>query len=105
MEKYINKLPQDIKYYIYSNFFKEELLYEKFNKELETEESKYLNCTNIVPYIPIIISKIGYINYFSSKLPFFNSIYKDHIINDKKTFVLMNNQESFAQCILMYMYH
>ena len=105
LEANVEKLPEELKKYIYKEYIETQLFYDKFKEALDTQESQMLNIVNIHPFIPIILAKPKYIKYLFLKLYWFNIIYNDHQIKRKKTFRLMNNGESFAQCILMYLYH
>ena len=105
LEDNIKKLPQELKKYIYEEYIETQLFYDKFKEALESEESQYLNIVNIHPFIPLILAKPKYIEYLLLKLSCFMIIYNDHKIEKKKSFRLMNNGQSFAQCILMYLYH
>ena len=105
LEDNIRKLPEELKKYIYEEYIETQLFYDKFKEALDSKESQRLNIENIHPFIPLILAKPKYIQYLLLKLSCFEIIYKDHKINNKKTFLLVNNGESFAQCILMYLYH
>ena len=105
LETNIEKLPEELKKYIYKEYIEIQLFYDKFKEALDSEESQMLNIVKIHPFIPLILAKPKYINYLLLKLYCFRTIYNDHKIKKKKTFLLMNNGESFAQCILMYLYH
>ena len=105
LEYNIKKLPEELKKYIYEQYIETKLFYDKFREALDSNESQQLNIVKIHPFIPLILAKPKYIQYLLVKLYCFNIIYTDHKIRMKKTFLLMNNGESFAQCILMYVYH
>ena len=105
LEYNINKLPEELKKYIYQEYIEIQLFYDNFKEALDSQESQMLNIVKIHPFIPLILAKPKYIKYFLLKLYCFNTIYNDHKIQKKKTFILMNNGKSFAQCILMYLYH
>ena len=105
LESNIEKLPEELKKYIYKEYIETQLFYDKFNEALNSKESRYLNIVNIHHFIPLILAKPEYIKYLLLKLYCFRWIYNDHKIIKKKTFILMNNGESFAQCILMHLYH
>jgi hypothetical protein len=105
LEDNIKKLPEELKKYIYEEYIETQLFYDKFKEALDSKESQRLNIVNIHPFIPLILAKPKYIEYLLLKLYCFMIIYNDHKIQKKKTFRLMNNGQSFAQCILMYLYH
>jgi len=105
INKNIEKLPEDLKKYIYREFIQTELFYEEFKNIIESKECQSLNATSIYKYIPIILSKPKYIKYLCKKMPFIETIYRDHKIKNNKIFRLMTKGQSFAQCILMYLYH
>jgi hypothetical protein len=105
LEDNIKKLPEELKKYIYQEYIEIQLFYDKFKEALDSEESRSLNIVNIYPFIPRILAKPKYIKHLLIKLYCFETIYNDHKIKRKKTFRLMNNGQSFAQCILMYLYH
>lgn len=104
LEKLISKLPDDLIRYIYKEFIETELYYIQFIKALETIESRRLNIIKIKFLIPIILSKPQIVKYFSNKILYFKDVYKSHKI-DKKKFLQLNNGDSFALSILMYLYH
>jgi len=105
LEDNIKKLPEELKKYIYAEYIETQLFYDKFKEALDSKESKSLNIVNIHPFIPLILAKPKYIKYLLVKLYCFETVYNDHKIKKQKTFLLMNNGQSFAQCILMYLYH
>ena len=105
LENNIKKLPEELKKYIYEEYIEIELFYDKFKEALDSKESKSLNIVNIHPFIPLILAKPKYNKHLLIKLYCFETIYNDHKIKKQKTFILMNNGQSFAQCILMYLYH
>lgn len=105
LENNIKKLPEELKKYIYEEYIEIQLFYDKFKEALESYESRTLNIVNIHPFIPLILAKPKYIKHLLIKLYYFETIYNDHKIKKQKTFRLMNNGQSFAQCILMYLYH
>ena len=105
LEDNIKKLPEELKKYIYEEYIETQLFYDKFKEALDSKESHHLNIVNVHPFIPLILAKPKYIEYLLLKLSCFGIIYNDHKIQKKKTFRLMNNGQSFAQCILMYLYH
>jgi len=105
LEDNIKKLPEELKKYIYEEYIETEIFYDKFKEALDSIESQRLNIVKISPFIPIILAKPKYIKYLLLKLYCFKTIYNDHKIKKEKSFRLMNNGESFAQCILMYLYH
>ena len=105
IEKNIKKLPEELKKYIYHEFIETELFYQEFKNVIESKESQSLNASFIYKYIPIILSKPKYIKYLCKKMPFIQIIYRDHKIRNNKSFRLMTKGQSFAQCILMYLYH
>jgi hypothetical protein len=105
LEYNINKLPEELKKYIYQEYIEIQLFYDNFKEALDSQESQMLNIVKIHPFIPLILAKPKYIKYFLLKLYCFKTIYNEHKIRRHKSFRLMNNGESFAQCILMYLYH
>ena len=105
LEDNIKKLPEELKKYIYEEYIETQLFYDKFKEALDSEESHHLNIVNVHPFIPLILAKPKYIEYLLLKLSCFMIIYNDHKIKKEKTFRLMNKGQSFAQCILMYLYH
>ena len=105
LEDNIKKLPEELKKYIYEEYIETQLFYDKFKEALDSQESHHLNIVNIHPFIPLILAKPKYIKYLFLKLYCFKVIYNDHKIKKEKTFVLMNKGQSFAQCILMHLYH
>ena len=97
-------LPCDLKKYLYTDFIDPQMLFCKFKKALETEESLSLNIVNIRHFIPIILAKQHYIDICNT-IPEFKIVYTEHKIKNKKYFILMNNGDSFAMAILFYLYH
>ena len=98
-------LPEDLKIYIYRNFIEHEIFYQKFKTELDSSESQRLNACPIYPYIPLILAKPNYIKHMCLKIPEFKIVYESHKVANSKSFVRMTKGQSFAQSILMYMYH
>ena len=107
----IKKLPDDIKRYIYYEFFDTLYHFEKFNLLLNNRLSMKLDISLIRPYIPIILSKQKLIKYFSENIigdsnhKVFKTVYTQYKINNKKNFSNMINGDSFSLSMLMYLYH
>ena len=103
----INKLQYDIKIKIYNDNFhiKHDCnkLIEWFNKNssLQCSASEVEELTN-----KILESKEG-IEYMKKKNKFFEEYYIQHFVDKdkKKSFIKMNNTQSFITCILMSMWH
>ena len=105
LEELIDRLPQDVQNYIYRDFLEPDIYLEEIKKTLKREESMSLNICYLRPYIPILLAKKKVMEYLCKQLECFNITYKNHKINDGKTFVKMQKGNSFAQEILMYLYH
>ena len=107
----IKKLPDDIKRYIYYEFFDSMYHLEKFNILLNNTLSVKLNISLIRPYIPIILGKPNLKPYFCKNILGYNNhkafetVYIRHKIENNKIFIKMTNGDSFALSLLMYLYH
>jgi hypothetical protein len=108
---FIKKLPDNIKKYIYYEFFETKIYFNEFNILLNNRLSKKLNISLIRPHIPIILSKPKLISYFCTNIlgyknhKTFETVYIQHKIQNNKSFVNMTNGDSFALALLMYLYH
>ena len=107
----IKKLPDDIKRYIYYEFFDSMYHLEKFNILLNNTLSKQLDMSLIRPYIPIILGKPNLTPYFCKNILGYNNhkafetVYIEHKIQNNKIFINLKNGDSFALGLLMYLYH
>ena len=63
LEANIEKLPQELKKYIYEEYIETQLFYDNFKEALDSKESHMLNIVNIHPFIPLILAKPKYIKY------------------------------------------
>ena len=64
-----------------------------------------LNGKDLIPFIPIILSKQNACKYIMTKCRFFKSSYEKHKIEQSKIIVRMKKGESFTAYILMQLYH
>lgn len=108
MSYFIQKsdFPEEIKLTIFNEHFKYQLKYEDLKQVLESETSHKLNISLLLPYVQEnILNDKEYISFLIKINDIFKNIYTSHFINHKKTFILMNVNESFALSWLMYLYH
>ena len=102
---YISKLPDEIKRYIYKEYFESDIYYELYLQILNHELSKKLNKIILRPFVPIILSKKNVLKYICKKCYIFRNYYEQHKIYNKKVFRLMTKGDSITTCILFTFYH
>jgi len=101
----INKLPYDIKFYIYKNFIEPNLFYDKYKKLIAEKESSQLNISKIRPELPLLLKNELIINNLRKKCKIFDVVYSKHKITNEKNFILLNQGNSFCLALLYYFYH
>ena len=94
----INILPQDIQY---------DIIYDNLQIILKKKESIYLNNSELLEYFEKhkLIQNKKLIEFLCNKDQLFNDIYKNHYLENKISFKLMEKLESMCQSWLMYLYH
>ena len=112
MDRFMNRLPYDIVWYIYKEFIEVEQLYILFQERMNTRTSVRLDVEDIRPLLPRVLANPMAVRYFSermllgtSKFPFFKEIYEKTKTQDKRDFPLMKKGNSFCLSLLMYKYH
>lgn len=101
-----SEFPDELKLTIFNEHFKYNLKYDNLIQILNSETSQKLNISLLLPYIQEnILNDKNYISFLIKINDTFKNIYTSHFINHKKTFILMNINESFALSWLMYLYH
>ena len=105
LEEIIARLPEDLVQYIYKNYVEVDLFYNTVKSVIESEDSTRLNNTELSKLIPIILAKPAYIEYCCRKIAYFGHVYKTQKIRGHKDFIYMTRGQSFAQSLLMYLYH
>ena len=68
---YIIKLPDEIKRYIYKEYFESKIYYELYLEMINDDLSKRLNGIILRPFIPIILSKKNVLKYICNKCDIF----------------------------------
>jgi len=110
----IHKLPTDVAMYIYKEFLEFDVVFREFESLIEKRESRELNMIFIRPLLPKILANKRLCLYLCEKLVakdykegfrYFEIVYKNHKIENKKNFVGSTNGNSFALSLLMYLYH
>ena len=110
----ISKLPSDVVMYIYKEFLEYDVIFREFESLIEKIESRRLNTIFIRPLLPKILANKRLCVYLCEKLVakdynegfrYFEVVYKNHKIENKKNFVGSTNGNSFALSLLMYLYH
>lgn len=101
----IDKLPKELVWYIYKNYLEVEVYYNIYKDIIKSPMSVTMNNTELLQFIPIVLSKQQVCKYISIKCFAFRSSYKKHKEDREKSFQLMKKGESFASSILFYLYH
>ena len=101
----IKRLPDNIKYKIYKEYFEPEVYYILYKRVVEKKLSQSLHIDFLLPLIPILLSKKTVIEYICSKCKYFKIVYDIHKIQNKNNYAKLLKGESFALSILMYLYH
>jgi hypothetical protein len=107
VETLIKNLPNDITNKIYYDYFYYDYLYNKIQNVLNSNDSQNLN------YKPLrnllisynILNNTNFIIYLCNKNSIFKSIYSDHYIKIKNTFIHFKKIDSFSLSWLMNLYH
>lgn len=102
---YIEKLPQDIKLYIYKNYIEPNLLLEEYKNAIKNIKSVRLDIIVIRSILPVLYKNEIVINYLRNECKIFNIVHREHKIENKKNFKLLNNGDSFCLSLLYYLYH
>ena len=93
----IQKIPFDIKKLIYDNYFLIDLKNHELKKILNHNNSKSLNCTDLLNfYNKYIKNDYLFISYLNKTNLIFKNTYTSHIIKNKKDFKLLNIEESLC---------
>jgi hypothetical protein len=103
--EFIDKLPYDIRFKIFKEYFEPKICYNKYKSLLMHKKSITLDCSLMKLYISIILSKKMVIEYICNKCPAFRSSYNIHKIDKTKRFINYKNGESFCCYILFYIHH
>lgn len=102
-------LPSEIKRTIYEAHFKNTIIYNKkydlLMQQVLSEESCRLNSANLVPMIKTVIENPNFLEFVRHKNELFSRLYREHYIENKKYFKLMDVLNSLAASWLMYLYH
>ena len=101
----IKRLPDNIKYKIYKEYFEPEVYFILYKRVVEKKISQSLHTDFLLPLIPILLSKKTVIEYICSKCKYFKIVYNIHKIKNNTNFVKLSKGESFALSILLYLYH
>jgi hypothetical protein len=103
----INILPQDIKTKIYLDNFQYDIIYDNLQIILKKKNSIYLNNSELLEYFEKhkLIQNKKLMEFLCNKDQLFNDIYKNHYLENKISFKLMEKLESMCQSWLMYLYH
>jgi hypothetical protein len=101
----INNLPELLVFNIYKDYLEAEIYYIIYKNIIESENGKCLNGQELIPLIPIILSKPHVSKYISENCRAFYESFKNHKIEKKKQFKKLNNVESFVATILFSIYH
>ena len=104
-QRLIDKLPEELVIKIYKDHLEPEIYYDIYIKIIRLPTSTSLNGAELLPFIPIVLSKPHICIYISKKCYGFCSSYTQHKINNEKVFVLMKKGESFVATILFSLYH
>ena len=103
----INILPQDIETKIYLDNFQYDIIYDNLQIILKKKDSIYLNNSELLEYFEKhkLIQNKKLMEFLCNKDQLFNDIYKNHYLENKISFKLMEKLESMCQSWLMYLYH
>jgi len=104
-QRFIDKLPEELVRKIYKDYLEPEIYYEIYKKIIVSNASTSLDTKDLLPFIPLVLSKPHICLYISKNCHGFCSSYKVHKIENTKMFVLMKKGESFASTILFSLYH
>jgi len=74
-------------------------------QQVLSEESCRLNSANLVPMIKTVIENPNFLEFVRHKNELFSRLYREHYIENKKYFKLMDVLNSLAASWLMYLYH
>jgi hypothetical protein len=104
----LNLLP-DIKRKIYEEYFKQVIVYNKkymvLMQQVNSSECQRLNSTNLLGMVRSVVEHPNFCKFVRHKNELFSKLYREHFIENKKYFVLMNQMESLTMSWLMYLYH
>ena len=101
----INSLPDDVIRHIYDEYFIGIDTCNKYLELLKSVESQSLIYTQLVEPTRRLLEYPCAIEYLCGKHPIFKQMYIKHYIKNNKSFVQMDNLESFILSILMHLYH
>jgi len=104
VDNFVEKLPLDIKLYIYKNYIEPELYLYEYKKAIEYIESVKLDIIKIRPLLPLLFKNEFIIRNLRTKCGEFDHAYIKHKISKEKMFRLLNNG-SFSLCLLCLLYH
>jgi hypothetical protein len=104
-QRFVDKLPEELVRKIYKDYLETEVYYDIYKKIIVSNASISLDIKDLLPFIPLVLSKPHICLYISKKCHGFCSSYKEHKIENTKIFVLMKKGESFAATILFSLYH
>ena len=103
LEKRIEALPEEIKQFIYWEYFDTEIQFKIFKTLLETESTQRLSISDIRPYLPIVLAKPKVVEYLRSRIHShgfmtFDVVYKEYKMKprDKKVWTGANNGDAFC---------
>lgn len=104
LEKKIQDLPCELQRQMYE-YLKYDLWFEEFKKALTSVHSFRLDIQKIRPWVPRIIAIKPFNLYCRKKIASIDTVFRIEKLQNKKMFTLMKRGNSFAQSILMFMYH
>ena len=100
------RLPQDINEYIYETFFELKPECNSLIKWInDNHKLDFTNMSEIKKLSNKIVHNEVSREYLSNNLEYFDICYKNHYIDNKKNFVLMDKDSSFIASLVMYKWH
>ena len=102
----VDRLPQEVKDYIYHVFLAPEIHYNEFKRRLQSQDSRRLDITDIRPHLPTLLVFYPWITRCEDRFDdVIREVYVQHKIKDNKFFLRCTKGDSFALQILCFLYH
>jgi hypothetical protein len=102
-------LPENIRRYIFENYFAPNIIYEKkyelLLRQVKSSECQSLKCSTLKTMLVTTLDDLIFCKFICQRNSIFSKIYKQHYVENDKSFVRMNTIDSLTLSWLMYLYH